>query len=37
MRHEDGFPAATHEMNGKFYEGDNEIPSRYKSKSEMRK
>jgi len=27
MRHEEGIPPAQYEMNGKFYEGDKEIPS----------
>ena len=33
MRHEEGFPPARYEMNGKFYEGDKEIPSPFKSKA----
>ena len=37
MQHEEGFPLVTYEMNGKFYEGDKEIHSPYKSKSERRK
>ena len=37
MRHEEGFPPVTYEMNGKFYEGDKEIPSPFKSKGERRK
>ena len=33
LRHEEGVPPARYEMNGKFYEGDKEIPSPFKSKS----
>ena len=36
-RHEEGFPPARYEMNGKFYEGDKEIPSPFKSKSTRKK
>jgi len=34
---EEGFPPVRYEMNGKFYEGDKEIPSPFKSKSERSK
>ena len=37
MRHEEGSPPVTYEMNGTFYEGDKEITSPFKSKSERRK
>ena len=37
MQHEEGSPPATYEMNGKFYEGNKEISSPFKSKSERSK
>ena len=32
MRHEEGFPPVRYEMDGKFYEGEKEIPSPFRSK-----
>ena len=37
MRHEDGSPPERYEMNGKFYEGDKEIPSPFGSKGKKKK
>ncbi len=37
MQHEEGFPPVRYEMNGKFYEGDKEIPSPFRSKNERSK
>ena len=37
MRHEEGTPPARYEMNGKFYEGDKEIPSPFEPINKKRK
>ena len=37
MRHEEGTPPAQYEMNGKFYDGDKEIPSPFGPTNKKRK
>ena len=37
MRHEDGFPLERYEMNGRFYEGDKEIPSPFRNEGKKKK